>query len=69
MKENTLSLSPFPDVPGPAAVHKRSGLSAVQGDVLRLRAAFMEVTDLVKETLSAFVFLTVLSKNVGGSLC
>lgn len=55
MKENTLSLSPFPDVPGPAAVGKRSGLSAVQGNVLRLRASFVEVMDLVKEALSAFV--------------
>lgn len=68
MKENTLSLSPFPDVLGPAAVRKRSGLSAVQGNVLRLRASLVEVMDFVKETV-CFCFLTVLSKTVGGSLC
>lgn len=55
VKENTLSVPPFPDVPGPAAVRKGSGLSAVQGNVLRLRTSFVEVTDLVKGTLSAFV--------------
>lgn len=67
MKENTLSVSPFPDVPGPAAV-RQSGLPEVQGNVLRLRASFVEVTHLVKGTV-CFCFLTVLSKNVGGSLC
>lgn len=55
MKENTFSVSHFPDVPEPAAVRKRSVLSAVQGNVLRLRASFVEVMDLVKRTLSAFV--------------
>lgn len=55
VKENTLSVPPFPDVPGPAAVVKRRGLSAVQGNVLRLRASFVEVMDLLKGTLSAFV--------------
>lgn len=55
VKENTLSVPPFPDVPGPAAVRKGSGLSAVQGNVLRLRASFVEVMDWVKGTLTAFV--------------
>ncbi|TKC45204.1 hypothetical protein EI555_017515, partial [Monodon monoceros] len=36
-------LSPFPDVPGPAAVSKRCALSEMQGDVFGLRAAFMEI--------------------------
>lgn len=55
VKENTLSVPPFPDVPGPAAVGKGRGLSAVQGNVLRLRASFVEVMDLFKGTLPAFV--------------